>query len=104
VGRALRLPLAAELASELQADLRRRLQQFDHPIEPGALAYAQRCCGPEASALQQLAAKAFFRSLVRRHSLPFRGEVWQRGDYAALAQRIGAALAGASLPREGAPT
>ena len=27
-----------------------------------------------------------------------------QGDYGALAQRIGAALAGASLPREGAPT
>jgi hypothetical protein len=67
-----------ELASDLQADLRRRLQRFDHPIEPGALAYAQRCCGPEASALQQLAAKAFYRSLVHRHSLEFRGEVLQR--------------------------
>jgi len=67
-----------ELASGLQADLRRRLQQFDHPIEPSALAYAQRCCGAEASALQQLAAKAFYRSLVHRHSLQFRGEVLQR--------------------------
>jgi hypothetical protein len=67
-----------ELASELQADLWRRLRQFDHPIEPGALAYAQRCFGPEASAQQQLAAKAFYRSLVHRHSLQFRGEVLQR--------------------------
>ena len=67
-----------ELAAELQAELRRRLQQFDHPIEPGAMAYAQRCCGPDASALQQLAAKAFYRSLVHRHSLEFRGEVLQR--------------------------
>jgi hypothetical protein len=67
-----------ELASELQAELRRRLQQFDHPLEPAALAYAQRCCGPEASALQRLAAKAFYRSLAHRHSLEFRGEVLQR--------------------------
>jgi hypothetical protein len=67
-----------ELAAELQADLMRRLQQFDHPLEPAALAYAQRCCGPEASPLQRLAAKAYYRSLAHRHSLEFRGEVLQR--------------------------
>jgi hypothetical protein len=67
-----------ELASELQADLWRRLRQFDHPIEPSALAYAQRCCARDSAALQQLAAKAFYRSLVHRHSLEFRGEVLQR--------------------------
>jgi hypothetical protein len=66
-----------ELAKELQAELRRRLQQFDHPLEPATLAYAQRCCGPGASALQQLAAKAYYRSLVHCHSLQFRGEVLQ---------------------------
>jgi hypothetical protein len=67
-----------ELASELQADLISRLRQFDHPLEPGALAYAQRCCGPESSPLQRLAAKAYYRSLAHRHSLEFRGEVLQR--------------------------
>lgn len=66
------------LASELQADLERRLRQFDHPLEPGALAYAQRCCGPESSPLQRLAAKAHYRSMAHRHSLQFRGEVLRR--------------------------
>ncbi|MCX5952877.1 MAG: glycosyltransferase [Cyanobacteria bacterium] len=70
-----------ELASELQAEIRRRLHHFDHPLEPAALAYAQRCCGPESSPLQRLAAKAFYRSLAHCHSLEFRGEVLQRlGD------------------------
>jgi hypothetical protein len=67
-----------ELASELQADLWRRLRRFDHPLEPGALAYAQRCCGPESSLLQRLAAKAYYRSLAHTHSLQFRGEVLRR--------------------------
>jgi len=70
-----------DLASGLRADLRRRLQQFDHPLEPGALAYAERCCGPGSSALQRLAAKAYYRSLAHGHSLEFRGEVLRRlGD------------------------
>lgn len=67
----------AEMAADLQADLRRRLRRFDHRFEPGALAYAQRCCGPDSSALQQLAAKAYYRSQAHRHSLQFRGEVLQ---------------------------
>jgi hypothetical protein len=66
------------LASELQADIGRRLLQFDHPFEPAALAYAQRHCGPGSSAVQRLAAKAFYRSLAHGHSLEFRGEVLRR--------------------------
>ncbi len=70
-----------DLASELQADLQHRLHQFDHPLEPATLAYAERCCGPGSSALQRLAAKAYYRSLAHGHSLEFRGEVLRRlGD------------------------
>jgi hypothetical protein len=69
------------LAAELQAEIGRRLHQFDHPLEPAARAYAQRICGSGASVLQELAARAYFRSLAHGHSLEFRGEVLQRlGD------------------------
>jgi len=69
------------LAAELQAEIGRRLHHFDHPLEPAARAYAQRICGPGSSVLQELAARAYYRSLAHGHSLEFRGEVVQRlGD------------------------
>lgn len=64
----------------LRADFWQRLVKLDHRIEPSALAFAQQVPFQNPTAVDLLAAKSFYLSLMHAHSQHFRGEVIRRLD------------------------